>query len=386
MTTSNEERIAQLIQRLVDPSELVREQATAELQGFGAPSVQQLLEAAYDFKGKSHKVDHEDADLDEPNLDDVRLSEFQLLVLGVENCKQIISKVGPPAIPSLIKSLHDDRLQSYAADALGKMGRHTVTHLLQELKSDDPKVREMVLRAFYDIKGEAGNAIPQVLNCLNDVNVRVKCEAIDASVAISKSDEVLDRIKSLIADPEPVVRQAVLINLRMFEDRAMTAFEDIVTCLDEIEDYEEAALTLAVIGRPALFAIPHLIQAMRHEDTSHHEKICDALLAIGHESLWPVIATLEDPNEAVRLGAQNALRYFSLFGPFQFELVNDLLQRLESPNWHDQVLACKALGAIGERAKDAVPYLIDLSQTSAPKVRDAAIEAIKTIRRWSADN
>lgn len=86
------------------------------------------------------------------------------------------------------------------------------------------------------------------------------------------------------------------------------------------------------------------------------ETVIDALARIGTDSVEPLIATLADPDPALRADAARAL---ALMGPLAEPAIPALTRALGDSDEAVRIGAARALGQIGPTAREAVPVLIE---------------------------
>ena len=361
--------IQHCIDQLMDGSELTRHAASATLLKFGASAVPPLFTSLATLRTMIYEANRRE---DDECLDAASKA--------IEECENLIVKIGQPAIPYLIKILADKNQHFDSSSILGKMGKAAVPELVLLLKYEDDNVRRLALRALRWIKDNA--VVGDVMPLLTDNAVEVRREAAATLGQLLSSEELVPLMTNLLKDSDKVIRMNALEALREQGIQAKGSLKEIVECLNDDLLYKIAAEAIIEIGSSAKSAIPSLIQAMRHENPNYHEKIYNAFFVLGVDSVWSVVQALEDVNEKVRIGAAAALKDFSYRAPGEWNLVQFIAEKLRRPNWQDQRLAAIALGEIGEKAKDAVPALVELSENGASEVQAIAKEAIKKIGGW----
>lgn len=82
-----------------------------------------------------------------------------------------LSRIGEPAVPSLVAALHspDPALRMQAADTLARIGpgaSKAVPPLMELLQDPDPRVRKSAARALGQIGPAAADAVPSLMRAL----------------------------------------------------------------------------------------------------------------------------------------------------------------------------------------------------------------------------
>jgi HEAT repeat protein len=77
-----------------------------------------------------------------------------------------------PVVPVLIASLRDGKLRAKAVRLLGEVGKKAVPALVKALRDRDEAVKVAALQALRASKGEAREAIPELILLLGDPRVR----------------------------------------------------------------------------------------------------------------------------------------------------------------------------------------------------------------------
>ena len=128
--------------------------------------------------------------------------------------KLVLSHVGAPAVPDLIRTLsnsEDDRHQSLAAETLGQIGpdaASAVSPLNQALSSEHIHVRRFAAEALGRIGPAAEPALARLLQALEDKSLAVRGAAAKALAQIDTAFEVAaPAVLPLLADKSEAVRK-----------------------------------------------------------------------------------------------------------------------------------------------------------------------------------
>jgi HEAT repeat protein len=126
---------------------------------------------------------------------------------GVQNtAKLVLSTIGPPAVPDLIRALsnaEDDQHQALAAETLGRIGASAasaVSPLNQALSSEHMHVRRLAAEALGRMGSASEPAVTNLLQMLADESLAVRGVAAKA----------LAQIESAIALAAPAVLQLLV--------------------------------------------------------------------------------------------------------------------------------------------------------------------------------
>jgi HEAT repeat protein len=173
---------------------------------------------------------------------------------------------------------------SSATDFIHKsIDARRVTSLLAEFHSFEPDSREKAIAALKALDREA--VIGELVGLLNSRDLELRCDAAEALLRID-SDQTIDLVLPLLADPESTVRWATCGLLHDFGDqRAIPLLVPVLLNDPEADVRLMAASALSEIGDHS--ALPALRQAAQLDDGEDHEgrRVRDAAAeAIGNIS------------------------------------------------------------------------------------------------------
>ena len=219
------------------------------------------------------------------------------------------------------------------------------------LKTDDPNTRMKAANALGFMREDAAEAVPALIDALEDSYEPVRRNAIYALGAIGELS-VEPLIDALDAEKE--------------------AFE-----MEPILHICDAAHGLAAVGAPA---VSMLISALQDERENVRASAAYALGEMGPaaaEAVDMLIALLTDKSEEVRRHATSALGMIKV--PTS-KTVPALVEILENPEDTDLAFfAAQALTRIGPDAMEAVPALRDALMSESAYVRGFSSEALSRI-------
>jgi len=310
------------------------------------------------------------------------------------------------------------------ARALIALGRAAVPHLIAALKDKDRDVRCHVAGALGRIGPSAVDAVPHLITALREEDFFVRC---NAALALGRiGPNAVDAVPHLITvlEFEHTCWESVFEALGLIGPGAIDAVPHLITALQfapprsrfrrsfaaealgrigpNAVPYLIAALedgntlkalgvaeSLGLIGAGAVDAVPHLIDALKNQDSksSWEFDIDDVAGDIGRIGLVAVphlIAALKDEERRVRALAAEAL---GRIGAGAIHAVPHLITALnDGGDTKVKARAAEALGRIGAGGVHAVPHLITALKDDKWWVRSNAAEALGRIGPNSVDS
>lgn len=228
--------------------------------------------------------------------------------------KDLIRKIGSPALPYLIDEM-----------ANGKKGSESAVELVKEY---GPKGTEYLIDAMKDAPSDLINPIKKMLIFLFNNDPK---EFIDNLVSVEhlNPENLTDFLKAF---SDQIIPLLIEVLLGSDSDRSLTA-----------------GSLLSIIGKPA---VTPLIKALREEGEDDKKLVITTfLIKTGSDGVPELIESLNDPDIAPYAVAA--------LGAIGEPAVHDLIMKLSSGNEPVVEYASITLARIG---KPAVPYIIDLMQ------------------------
>ncbi|HTQ39576.1 MAG TPA: HEAT repeat domain-containing protein [Pirellulales bacterium] len=341
-----------------------------------------------------------------------------------------LAAIGPDsksAGPQLVKALSDQQyaVRYAAALAVGQIGiKDAAPQLAQQLDSDDPFLKMISAWALAKInpddKAGVQRAVSLLVTGLKDPNQHVRGAAARGLLELHAPQEmVISAMSDLLADKDPEVRGNVVDALSSLGEAAVPR---LIKALQNDDMQALAVEVLRRLGPKAKDAVPALILELKDPDPEYRREVEFALAAIGPAAKTAVPALIEhlgsdeprvqytacyalgkigpDAADAVPKLRDNMksddkfLKVASVWALLHIQPADKALQSMAVPllakalgdSEHElaRVESANALGRIGAAAKSAIPDLQKAAeQDDSPKVRAAAVEALKKIQAGS---
>ncbi len=240
-----------------------------------------------------------------------------------------------------------------------------ITSLVEQLKSQDWKVRRSAVSDLGEIAPEAKKALLALIETLKDEDSRVRRSAAEALARTGPAAaRAVPRLTELLSDEDPAVRQAAASTLGSIGPKAKKAISALSTLLKDKDPRvrASAAEALGGIGARAAEAIPALVASVKDKDPRVRASAAEALARSGPQAAQTVPTLsklLADEDADVREAAANTL------GQIGKPAVPTLIAGLKSGNPVFLQAVTNALGKIGP---PAVPALIETLTNPKEKV------------------
>lgn len=285
------------------------------------------------------------------------------------------------ALPLIIAALRDpdSRVRSEAARTLGALGDSSATDALSSALGDQSAdVRVEATFALGRIKDS--RALGPLTSLLSDRDPRVSLAAAESLARLHDPRATRVLVESLSSADWRIRSRATQVLARVAGegqlDQAIGPLAASLADKDPVVRYY-AAEALAGIGARA---IPALIEALRSHRDSDRDRAARVLWRIGAPAVDSLMAVLQDKSATPEMRAASA-RTLGMIGDKRS--IKGLALLLKDERYFVRQQAARALGQMGEPAVD---LLLEMTASSAPATREAAIEALGSTSATRAVN
>lgn len=359
--------------------ERTRDVALWEMQGFGldaAPAVPQLIRL----------LDAQDVGT---RNDAARLLEA-------------IGRDAAPAVPKLIEKLAEPEPRRRAVEmpvtdvglsaavALGAIGDDALEPLVDSLRDQRPRVRELAAFALGEMGPDAREAVPSLVDRLDDVEKSVRVEAAWALGTIgSDAGDSIAALVQTLTDEDDFVRAKAAEALGSIRPTSPVAVKGLIAALRDKEGdvQHEAAEALGELGEqaaPATAALAEMLSSGRHYRYSHPTQLgplagtaARALGAIGppaKQAMPGLLQLIRDANGTFeQFGPNDHVDNYQARGEAAVAAAridpqnDDLLDVLGQSLLVDHMIrgqVAVAVALLGPKAKGLVPSLLRFTEIS----------------------
>ncbi|NLS92757.1 MAG: HEAT repeat domain-containing protein [Planctomycetaceae bacterium] len=312
-----------------------------------------------------------------------------------------IGKDAAPAVPKLIEKLAEPEPHRFAVEvpvtdvglsaavALGAIGEDALEPLVDSLRDQRPRVRELAAFALGKMGPDAREAVASLVDRLDDVEAPVRREATCSlgKIGSDAGDSVAALVQTL-TDEDDFVRATAAEALGFIRPTSPVAVEGLIAALHDKEGdvQHEAARTMGELGEqaaPATAALAEMLSSRGGYRYSHPVQYrplagtaARALGAIGPQAEQAMPALLQLIKDASgsfdRFGPDDHVDNYQARGeaavaaaridPQSDDLLDVLGQSLEVDDRIRGQVAV-ALALLGPKAKDLVPSLLRFTET-----------------------
>ncbi len=289
-----------------------------------------------------------------------------------------IADAGPEAVPGLKAALKDEKARYWALVILRDIGpaaKDAMPEIIETLNDKRPEIRREAVLTLGAIGEAAKSAAPDLVKLLKDDNTDVAATFVLGELGeIPKDAE--DTIKANAKSDNTMLSTTSLWALcRVHPDDAdlrREATEKLIARLKDKDGFVRAAAARALASLPPAPEItgPIWEKAMKDADETTIRQALDALAALGSQAVPPLMEGLK--HEKFR---PEIIYTLGRIGPAAAAATDDLAKLVEDKNSRVANEAIIALGNIGPGAKAAVPALIKaLDQPMDKDMNFTAIE------------
>ena len=277
----------------------------------------------------------------------------------------------PKGVPVVIAALKDkdERVRAESAKTLAVLkDPAAIDPLIAELNDSDPEVRFEAAAALGVYRDS--RSLTPLTNLLNDKDARVSAAAAE-SLARMNDPRATTLLVGYLSNSDWRLRARAAQVLMRVPEASVRAVTPLVAALrdrDLVVRYY-AAEALVVVGAPA---VSQLVELFTTGTFIERERAARVLARIGKPSAAPLSNLIQDRAVAPEVKAAGAHVLGLIADP---QSIPALLTLLSDSRYFVREQASFALGRIGQPAIDK---LIDLSGSSTPSIRQAAVAGLGT--------
>lgn len=292
-----------------------------------------------------------------------------------------LAKVPPPA-DSALEPLRlalcdpDSIVRLRAARALGQLGAVALPSLLENLNSPELAVRQKVMIALREYRGDILPALPAIVAHLEETDFNLNADVRHTLVRIGAP-----AVPLLIEATQhacKLVRVGACETLGQMGVEAAPAIEALARCANDADETVRV-IAISALSNFGVRAIPYLLLALKDSRVDVRRQSALAISRMASEADSAVTQLrdlLNDTDIAVRGHAAHAL---GCIGPGAKCAVPALMECLSDSNDTVRRAAVGALGQFGLRPASAIPKLLELQHDSSAIVREAATKTLQEI-------
>ncbi|MFW9831859.1 MAG: HEAT repeat domain-containing protein [Candidatus Thorarchaeota archaeon] len=337
---------------------------------------------------------------EEPIPTEAELNELEIqeLVVTIRDRKRKRNEaanqlaVGGPKIIHyilpLFKEEHPETRAKVAAILrhLGKRATEAIPTLIDHIDDSDPQVQGQVICALARIGPQAIDALPKLVAQLSSDNPDVRTCSVIAIGRINQDTKLasglLKKVIRLLDDPILGVRTATIIALEDLHEKQPNAIELLHNGLHDTNAILalQATEKLGQYGKNAEKAIPDLIEALKSQHPIIQIKIAHALYRIGYDPLAllrPVLTAARGGEIYVKL---EALEILEAMGGSAEPAAQAYVRMLGDKNTLTRVAAVRGIAFLGEKARPLAPQLRRALEDPAKAVRHHAEKTLKALK------
>ncbi|WP_417746786.1 HEAT repeat domain-containing protein [Rosistilla oblonga] len=302
-------------------------------------------------------------------------------------------KSGAEALEATLDEATDTELKLLAGWSLLTLNPESakrptaLTAIISGLSSDQPRIRQLAVRALGDIKPGSDGPNPMVIQAmtkaLQDSEPAVISQIVD--VLADKGTAAMGVIKTGLANKS--LRPLGIELARRLGPDAAPLVPDLIAAMkssDDPEQVREIAFALASIGSAAQPASDVLVAQLSNDNRRVRYSACYALGSIGATSnsvLSELQQRLKCDDSFLQLSAAWSLLKLQPGDPkLVAQAVPLLTEALKFENEFVRLEAARTLGTLGKAAAGSVDQLKALQSDESSMVREAAAEAVQAIQ------
>jgi HEAT repeat protein len=299
---------------------------------------------------------------------DLSSSNWQVRAAAVTTLARLGDRNAAPSISLALKD-SDSRVRSEAARALSVFNDRVATDaLIGALRDQSVDVRVEATFSLGRLKDS--RALAPLTSLLSDRDPRVSLAAAESLARLQDPRATRVLIDSLSSPDWRVRSRATQVLARVAGEGALDqATGPLATALADKDPVVRYYASEALVGIGAR-AIPSLIEAFHSHRESDRDRAARVLWRIGAPAVEPLLAVLQERSATPEMRTASASALGMIGDP---RAIKGLALLLRDERYFVRQRAAQALGRIGEPAVD---LLLEMSSSSTPATREAAVEAL----------
>ena len=272
------EAMPQLIRAFEDPHASVRSSAAQALGAIGIPAPEALMQLSTSLEDRNLLVRSCAVEaLGKLGAEEAEIARLVEAAADAEPDSEVVLLLGETLLNA------DLLVRRQAADALGKMGdaaAQAIPPLVQALEDQDADLRISAAAALART-GPADEALPQLIAALADHHAEVRGSAAEALGMMGPAAaEAVPQLTRGLKDPDSDVRKSAAEALGKIGPSSPDAVQQLLEAFEDADYFvrASAAKALGSMGPSAIAAVPKLRSALNDQ---HSDVVCNAKLALG---------------------------------------------------------------------------------------------------------
>jgi HEAT repeat protein len=304
---------------------------------------------------------------------------------------EVLVHIGPAAIAPIAALLRDPNVafRRFAVTVLAEFGpaaREALPALLSALEDSDTLVRAGAAHVIEAIGPAARDAVPTLIASLALAQSQVRFACAVALGHIGKdAKEARAPLRECLLDPSKEVRFAAALALGRIDEKNVEAVPSLQEALHDADPDVRIAAVDSLTRIDKAWIPPSVPVLLGVSDKPYYlnvrlraiEGLVDLAPERAKTALPLLTAELNDVDPAIRLHA--ATLFERIESEQTFPLVLALAGGLRDRDPLGRKLLIQGLGALGPKAREAVPALVRLLQDDLPALRPEAAKALRAI-------
>ncbi|UUO08913.1 hypothetical protein M4951_11485 [Blastopirellula sp. J2-11] len=306
--------------------------------------------------------------------------------------EQLVRTYSPDVVVELVFAMTRNRASDASGPptiAIRSWGAEAAPSLIEVLRSDDVRSKELAAELLEELGPIAAPAVPALIVCLDDPRGRVRICAVEALRAIGPAaNEAIGPLSEMTLDRREIDLAVALYCLEPTPRRLDSArkliepklpgpdnqFETSWHQLKQLQPRPIAWLVELMGDSPNGFCRRNVSHVLI-EEAERVEAHVDQLAQLLSRPPAPIRTFDDDQFEPARLAAD----VLAAIGPPAASATDDLLKQLDSPSWRIRRSSARALGRVATR--ESAPRIVKALRATPRDASEASLAAEFAIRQ-----